>query len=115
MVSAVRREETQQMYAVVETGGKQYSAMPGGFIDVEKLLAEVGEQVTFDQVLLIVDGESVMVGKPTVTGATVTATVVGQRRRRKVLYFHYVPKKRERKRHGHRQPYTRLRIESIQA
>lgn len=103
------------MYAVVETGGKQYSAMPGGFIDVEKLLAEVGEQVTFDQVLLIVDGESVMVGKPTVTGATVTATVVGQRRRRKVLYFHYVPKKRERKRHGHRQPYTRLRIESIQA
>ncbi len=115
MVGAVRREETSQMYAVVETGGKQFSAMPGGFIDVEKLPVEVGDQITLDQVLLIVDGENVTVGRPTVAGATVTATVVGQRRHRKVLYFHYVPKKRERKRHGHRQPYTRLRIESIQA
>ena len=103
------------MYAVVETGGKQYSAMPGGFIDVEKLPAEVGDEITLDKVLLIVDGEDVTVGQPTVSGATVTATVVGQRRHRKVLYFHYVPKKRERKKHGHRQPYTRLRIESVQA
>jgi large subunit ribosomal protein L21 len=115
MMSAVRREETQHMYAVVETGGKQYSATPGGTIDVEKLPGEAGEQITLDQVLLIVDGENVTVGRPTVAGATVTATVVGQRRHRKVLYFHYVPKKRERKRHGHRQPYTRLHIDSIQA
>jgi large subunit ribosomal protein L21 len=115
MVSAVRREETEKMYAVVETGGKQYSAAPGEFIDIEKLPAEVGAQVTLDQVLLIVDGEIVTVGTPTVAGATVTATVVGQRRHRKVLYFHYMPKKRERKRHGHRQPYTRLQIDSIQA
>jgi large subunit ribosomal protein L21 len=103
------------MYAVVQTGGKQYSATPGEAIEVEKLPAEVGERVELDQVLLIVDGETVTVGKPTVAGATVTATVIGQRRRRKVLFFHYVPKKRQRKRHGHRQPFTRLLIESIQA
>jgi large subunit ribosomal protein L21 len=103
------------MYAVVQTGGKQYSATPGEAIEVEKLPAEVGERVELDQVLLIADGEDVTVGRPTIAGATVTATVIGQRRRRKVLFFHYVPKKRERKRHGHRQPYTRLLIESIQA
>ena len=65
------------MYAVVETGGKQYNATPGGTIDVEKLPGEAGEQITLDQVLLIVDGETVTVGRPTVAGATVTATVVG--------------------------------------
>ena len=92
------------MYAVVHTGGKQYRAMPGEVVDVEKLPVEVGEQVALDQVLLIVDGETVTVGQPTVAGATVTAKVIGQRRHRKVLFFHYVPKKRERKRHGHRQP-----------
>jgi large subunit ribosomal protein L21 len=103
------------MYAVVQTGGKQYRAAPGEVIEVEKLPIEVGEKVALDQVLLVVDGEAIAVGQPTVPGATVTAQVVGQRRRRKVLFFHYVPKKRERKRHGHRQPYTRLLIESIQA
>jgi large subunit ribosomal protein L21 len=87
------------MYAVVETGGKQYRAAPGEFVDVERLPAEVGEKVT--------------VGRPNVEGAEVIATVMAQRRHRKVLYFHYVPKKRERKKHGHRQYYTRLRIEQI--
>ncbi len=101
------------MYAVVQTGGKQYRAAPGEFIDVEKLSAEVGDSVVLDQVLLVVDGENVTVGRPVIAGATVTAKVIGQRRRRKVLFFHYVPKKRERKRHGHRQPYTRLLIEDI--
>lgn len=103
------------MYAVVQTGGKQYRAAPGEVIDVEKLPVEVGEKVVLDQVLLVVDGEAIAVGQPVVPGAMVTARVTGQRRRRKVLFFHYVPKKRERKRHGHRQPYTRLLIESIQA
>jgi large subunit ribosomal protein L21 len=103
------------MYAVVETGGKQYQATPGEFIDVEKLPAEVGEQVTLDQVLMIADGQTVTVGRPTVTGAQVVATVIAQRKARKVIFFHYVPKKRERKKHGHRQHYTRLRIETIQA
>lgn len=103
------------MYAVVQTGGKQYRAVPGEVIDVEKLPLEVGETVALDQVLLVVDDDTVAVGQPTVAGARIVAKVIGQRRRRKVLFFHYVPKKRERKRHGHRQPYTRLLIESIQA
>jgi len=103
------------MYAIVETGSKQYHAAPGEFIDVEKLPVEVGAQVTLDQVLLIADGESITVGQPTISGATVTATVMGQRRYRKVLVFHYAQKKRERKKNGHRQPFTHLRIEEIAA
>lgn len=101
------------MYAVVETGGKQYRATPGAFVDVERLPAEVGERVTLDRVLMIADGDQVTVGRPTVEGAQVIATVVGQRKHRKVIFFHYVPKKRERKKRGHRQYFTRLRIEQI--
>ncbi len=103
------------MYAVVETGGKQYRAQPGGFIEVEKLAAEIGQQVTLDRVLLIADGEEVTVGRPTVAGATVTATVARQAKHRKVLNFRYASKKRQRVRRGHRQPFTQLRIEAIQA
>ena len=103
------------MYAVVETGGKQYRAAPGEFLDVERLPAEVGAQVTLDRVLMIADGENVTLGQPTLAGAQVQATVVGQRKHRKVIFFHYVPKKRERKKRGHRQYYTRLRIDGIQA
>jgi large subunit ribosomal protein L21 len=101
------------MYAVVETGGKQYLATPGQFVEVERLPKEVGEQVTLERVLLVADGENVVVGRPTVADAQVVATVVGQRRRRKVIHFHYVPKKRERTKRGHRQYYTRLRIEEV--
>jgi len=103
------------MYAVVETGGKQYRAAPGEFVNVERLPVAVGDQVTLDRVLMIADGESVTVGRPTVEGAFVIATVIGQRRARKVLFFHYAPKKRERKKRGHRQYYTRLRIDEILA
>lgn len=102
------------MFVVVETGGKQYAAAPGGFIEVEKLPGEKGEQITLDRVLLVADGENVTVGQPFIEGATVVTTVALQARRRKVLHFHYVPKKRQRKKTGHRQPFTRLRIESIQ-
>ncbi len=103
------------MYAVVETGGKQYRVAPGGFVDVEKLPVEVGEAVTLDRVLMVVDGATVQLGQPVLTGATVSATVVAQRLQRKVIIFHYRAKKRERTKTGHRQPYTRLRIEQIQA
>jgi large subunit ribosomal protein L21 len=103
------------VFAVIETGGKQYRATPGQTVDVERLPAEVGEQVMLDQVLLIADGDAITVGQPTVKGATVQATVVGQMRRRKVIWFHYVPKKRQRKKRGHRQYFTRLRIDGIQA
>lgn len=105
-----------QVYAVIETGGKQYRAVPGERVNVEKLPVEVGEQVTLDRVLLVaLDGSPVQVGTPVVAGASVVATVVGQRRYRKVTIFHYQAKKRERKKRGHRQPYTCLRIDSIQA
>jgi len=103
------------MYAVVVTGGKQYRATPGEFVDVEKLAAEVGEQVTLDQVLLIAAGDTITVGRPVVEGAQVAATVVAQRRQKKVIFFHYLHKHRERKKRGHRQCYTRLRIDEIQA
>jgi large subunit ribosomal protein L21 len=103
------------MYAVVETGGKQYRVAPGGFVDIEKLPMEVGDAVTLDRVLMVVDGANVQLGQPVISGATVSATVVAQRRHRKVIVFHYQAKKRERKKRGHRQPYTRLRIEQIQA
>lgn len=102
------------MFAVVETGGKQYKAVPGAFIEVEKLLAAKGDKIVLDRVLLIADGDRVAVGQPIVSGATVIATVALQARRRKVLHFHYVPKKRQRVKTGHRQPFTRLRIETIQ-
>ncbi len=102
------------MYAVVASGGKQYQATPGEFMDVDRLPAEVGDQVTLEQVLLIADGDEITVGQPTVAGAIVLATVVAQRRHRKVTFFHYMQKKRERKKRGQRQHYTRLRIEQIQ-
>ncbi|OQA44693.1 MAG: 50S ribosomal protein L21 [Chloroflexi bacterium ADurb.Bin325] len=101
------------MYAVVETGGKQYRALPGQFIDVEKLPVAVGEQITLDRVLLVADDEQIVIGQPLIEGATVRATVVLQDKQRKVIFFHYVPKKRQRKKRGHRQPFTRLRIESV--
>jgi len=101
------------MYAVVETGGKQYLAASGEFVEVERLPEEVGAQIALDQVLMIVDDGKITVGRPTVPGAQVLATVVLQRRRRKVIFFHYVPKKRQRTKRGHRQYYTRLRIDEI--
>jgi len=99
----------------VETGGKQYRVAPGGFVDIEKLPVAVGDAVTLDRVLMVVDGASVQLGQPLVTGVTISATVVAQRRYRKVVIFHYQAKKRQRTKTGHRQPYTRLRIEQIQA
>ena len=85
------------MYVVIESGGKQYRAAPGEYVDVEKLPIAVGEQVTLDRVLLVADGEKITLGQPVVAGATVRATVIGQRLQRKVIFFHYRAKKRERK------------------
>jgi large subunit ribosomal protein L21 len=103
------------VYVVIESGGKQYRTAPGELLDVEKLPAEVGEQVTLDRVLMVADGADIKVGQPLVDGTTVVATVVAQRRTRKVTWFHYAQKKRERKKGGHRQAFTRLRIEQVQA
>ncbi len=101
------------MYAIVESGGRQYRAEEGHTFSVEKLPYEVGEQIDLTNVLLLSDGETFKIGQPTVSGASVKATVVNQYRGKKILVFKYKPKIRYRRRQGHRQDYTRLRIDEI--
>ena len=103
------------MYAVVKTGGKQYRVSPGDSIDVEKLPYEVGEQIELDEVLLVANGSGAKIGQPLVDGAKVKATVTRQAKGRKVIIFKYRPSKRYRRKKGHRQHFTRLRIDEIVA
>jgi large subunit ribosomal protein L21 len=108
------KEEVQNMYAIIETGGKQYKVEEGQVIYVEKLNVQDGETVTFDKVLLV-KGDTVKVGNPFVEGATVTGKVEKHGRSKKIIVFKYKPKKNYRKKQGHRQPYTKVTIEKIQA
>lgn len=101
------------MYAVIETGGKQYKATVGATIDVEKLDAEVGQAIELDRVLMVAEEGRVRVGRPILDNATVSATVVEHGRMRKVIVFKYRAKQRYRRKAGHRQWYTRLRIDAI--
>ena len=101
------------MYAVIKTGGKQYRVSPGDSIEVEKLPYEVGEQIELDQVLLVANGSGAKIGQPLVDGASVKATVTRQAKGRKVIIFKQKPSKRYRRKRGHRQNYTRLRIDEI--
>ena len=101
------------MYAVIETGGRQYKVREGQFVDVEKLPLAVGEKLELDRVLLVSDGDQVQVGQPTVEGAKVLATVNRQDKHRKVVIYKYRPRKRYRLKKGHRQPFTRLHIDRI--
>ena len=101
------------MYAVVKTGGKQYKVAPGEKLRIEQIPADVGAQVTLDQVLMVGEGESVRVGQPTVTGVSVVATVVAHGRGEKVKIFKMRRRKHYQKHQGHRQNYTELRIDSI--
>jgi large subunit ribosomal protein L21 len=103
------------MYAIIKTGGKQYRVAEGDVITVEKLTAEAGDSVTFDEVLAIVDGAKTKVGKPLVAGAKVTAKVEAQGKARKILVFKYKAKSNYRRRQGHRQPFTKVVIEKIEA
>ena len=103
------------MYAVIETGGKQYKVTVGETIDVERLEANVGETVELDRVLMVADEGQVRVGTPVVDGASVSATVMYHDRGRKVIVFKYRAKERYRRKNGHRQDYTRLRIDEIKA
>ncbi len=100
-------------YAIVESGGKQYKAIPGGTIDVDRLPLEVGERVELDHVLLLAEDQNVSVGKPLIAGAKVQATVLAQVKAPKIVVFKYKPKNRYRVKSGHRQRYTRLKIEAI--
>ena len=103
------------MYAVIETGGKQYKVSEGDVIFIEKLDVAEGEEVKFDKVLVVADGENVTVGTPAVEGATVTAKVEKQGKSKKIYVFKMKRKKNERKKKGHRQPYTKGTIEKINA
>jgi large subunit ribosomal protein L21 len=100
-------------YAIVEDGGKQFKAVEGGTIEVDRYDIEVGEQVDLERVLLIAHDEKYTVGNPTVAGAKVQATVVAHLKGPKTVSFRYTPKKRTRVKQGHRQQYTRLQIDSI--
>ena len=102
------------MYAIIKTGGKQYKVAQGDVLSVEKLAGYPGDEIAFDQVLLIKDGESVALGRPTVSGASVTAKILKQDRARKILVFHKKRRKGYRKKAGHRQPYTELTITGIE-
>lgn len=102
------------MYAIIQTGGKQIKVEEGQTIFIEKLDVEAGDVVTFDEVLLV-GGETTKVGSPLVDGATVTAKVEKQGRAKKIIVFKYKPKKKYRRKQGHRQPYTKLVVESINA
>jgi large subunit ribosomal protein L21 len=103
------------MYAVIKTGGKQYRVSAGQKLKVEQIPAEVGAEVTLDQVLMVGEGESVKVGAPLVAGATVKCTVVSHGRHDKVKIFKMRRRKHYQKHQGHRQNYTELRIDSIAA
>ena len=100
-------------YAIIETGGKQIRVEPGRFYDIELLAIEPDEKVTIDSVLLVQHDGEVTIGQPLVTGATVEGTVMRHYRGRKVLVYKMKPKKKTRKKRGHRQEITRLMIDSI--
>jgi len=101
------------VYAVVRSGARQYRAEVGDTILVERLPAEAGQQLELNEVLLVADGGRVEIGQPTVKGARVLATIVSQEKGPKIRIFKYRPKQRYRRRAGHRQRYTRLRVDGI--
>ncbi len=103
------------MYAVVKTGGKQYRVSPGDTIKVEKLEGNQGDEVLLDEVLLVAGTEDIVLGKPFIDGVRVKAEIVDQGRNRKVLVFKYKRRKRYRRKNGHRQTFTSLRIHGIEA
>ena len=103
------------MYAIIVTGGKQYKVEVGQELFIEKLGAEAEDEVIFDQVIALGTDDGIKAGTPTVAGASVNAKVLKNGRGKKITVFTYKPKKNEKRKMGHRQPYTKLLIESIQA
>jgi len=101
------------VYAIIETGGKQYKVQAGDVITVEKLAADPGTTYTFDRVLGLLDGDNTAFGKPTISGASVTAQIMGDGKAKKVIVYKYKAKKGFHKKKGHRQPFTRVKIEAI--
>lgn len=103
------------MYAIMETGGKQYRVQVGDVVFIEKLEGEALSSISFDKVVLVGDENGTKVGAPYVDGATVDATLLKNGKGKKITVFTYKPKKSEKRKMGHRQPYTQVRIEAINA
>lgn len=103
------------MYAIIKTGGKQYRVQEGDVVKVERLPVEAGAEVTFDEVLAVSNGEKLTVGTPNVKGATVSGSVLSHGKGEKIIIFKYKPKKSSASRKGHRQPFTEVKIEKINA
>lgn len=100
------------MFAVIQTGGKQYRVAEGDRLRVEKLAGDVGAKITFDKVLLV-SGDSVKVGNPLISGAKVSAEIVAQDRAKKIIVFKFRRRKNYRRKQGHRQPFTELKITGV--
>ena len=115
LVASAKTLETDFMYAIVKTGGKQYKAAKDEVLIIEKLDGEPGTKVNLDEVVLVADGSKIKVGSPFVKGARVQGEIVRQGKGPKINAFNYKPKKNERKRWGHRQPQTHVRITGIEA
>ena len=103
------------MYAVVNSGGKQYKVQKGEILRVEKIPGDVGSEVTFDRVLMFSDGENVSIGQPVLDNVAVKGHIVEQGRAKKIIVFKYKRRKRYRRKQGHRQPYTAIKIDDIEA
>lgn len=102
------------MYAIIETGGKQYRVSEGSICRVEKLPAEAGEEIVFDQVLAVKNEDKMEIGTPYLQGAKVSARVLSQGKGKKIIVFKYKPKTNYRKKQGHRQPFTQVLIQKIE-
>ena len=103
------------MYAIIETGGKQYKVQEGDVIYIEKLNVEADAKISFDKVLAVGSDDGIKVGDPYVKGAKVAATAIKNGKGKKVVVFTYKPKKNEKRKKGHRQPYTKVEIISVKA
>jgi len=103
------------MYAIIETGGKQYKVQEGDVLFIEKLDYEQGDEIVFDKVILVGKDDETVLGSPTVAGAKVTGTLIKNDKAKKITVFTYKAKKNEKRKMGHRQPYSKVQISSITA
>lgn len=115
LVSETERKQVISMYAIIETGGKQYKVQNGDVIFIEKLEVEADSEITFDKVIAVGADDGIKVGAPYVDGASVSAKVIKNGKGKKIVVATYKPKKNEKRKMGHRQPYTKVEISAINA